>query len=171
MLLKVWKHSSLCKACLFKTYRRKRLRHRFHILPGFSSQVFPIAVRTVENRGQVFLASTGFSNFPTFHSRVLENWTHSQNPFLQQVRPLVHFSTPNYGYYGLLSLFQTHKEQKQPYAYRSLRTQLRIVRNRKIAFIHGIRKRSDFSTISLNSRIARIKRKKRQPFPRGSRVL
>lgn len=123
----MWKRRTLCKACLFKAHRKKGLQRRFHIPPRFSSRRFPIAVRTVENRGQVFLASTGFSNFPTFHSRVLENWTHTQNPFLQQVQPVVHFSTSNYGYCGVLSLFQIHKKQNQPYANRSLRAELRIV--------------------------------------------
>jgi hypothetical protein len=80
-------------------------RHAFHTKHPLCTGQFPVPVGVVGNLGFITSLTARFSKFPQLHSFVLENLALMQTSLSKPVHPSFHFSSLNYGYYYLFSLF------------------------------------------------------------------
>jgi hypothetical protein len=99
------KNTPLCIARTLQAVALSGFRHAFHTKRSLCTGLFPFPVGVVGNLGRFTPLTAEFSKSPQLHSFVLENLALMQTSLSKPVHPSFHFSSLNYGYYYLFSLF------------------------------------------------------------------
>jgi hypothetical protein len=108
----IWRHhrdtsenTPLCIARTTDAIVQSGCGRAFHINRPVCTGLFPRPVGVVGNMGRFTALAVEFSKSPHLHSSVLENLDLMQTSLLKPLHPSFHFSSVNYGYYCLFSLF------------------------------------------------------------------